>query len=206
MMPSEKPANQSYIMWPQGGEIDVMEYVGSMPYHNLGSVHYAWYWQNNEYVDWNHGHKGAYYSYNSKDVPLSSPSFGGYPPQPNDTTAGSNSFHLYGIEWFTDRMEFYIDGCVYHIHYFNDGSAVDNGTADGKDFDIAKIVNGKRVMLSEYSNHFSEWKPFHHNFFIILSAGVGGNDNKTYGGAIVPEAQFPCSVFVDWVRVYKKVQ
>jgi hypothetical protein len=42
------------------------------------------------------------------------------------------------------------------------------------------------------------------NLYIILSAGVGGDDNRTYGGAIVPEAVFPCSVIIDWVRVYKK--
>jgi hypothetical protein len=38
--------------------------------------------------------------------------------------------------------------------------------------------------------------------YAILSAGVGGS-NTTYGGAVVPEAQFPCSVYIDWVRVYK---
>jgi beta-glucanase (GH16 family) len=42
MMPGDIPAGHNYIMWPQGGEIDIMEFVGSIPYHNLGSVHYAW--------------------------------------------------------------------------------------------------------------------------------------------------------------------
>ncbi len=204
MMPAEKPADQNYIMWPQGGEIDIMEYVGSIPYHNLGSVHYAWSWLNNEYADWNHGHKGAYYSYGTHDVPLSSPSYGGYPPKAGDTTAGSSAFHIYGIEWFSNRIEFAVDGTTYHVHYFTDGDAFDGGIGDGQDEDGVRTINGKRRLLSEYSNHFAEWHPFEHSFFAILSAGVGGNDNKTYGGAIVPEAIFPCSVYVDWVRVYKK--
>jgi beta-glucanase (GH16 family) len=61
MMPDELPDGWDYIMWPQGGEIDIMEYVGSIPFHNLGSVHYAWSWENNQWHDWNHGHSGAYY-------------------------------------------------------------------------------------------------------------------------------------------------
>ena len=90
------------------------------------------------------------------------------------------------------------------MHYFTDGDAFDGGIGDGQDEDGVRTINGKRRLLSEYSNHFAEWHPFEHSFFAILSAGVGGNDNKTYGGAIVPEAIFPCSVYVDWVRVYKK--
>jgi len=203
LMPSEKPAGQSNIMWPQGGEVDIMEYVGSMPRHNLGSVHYAWSWENNQYAEWNHGHKGAYYSFYNHDVPVTNPSFETFVAQPGDSVLGNGSFHLYSIDWHTDRMEFAVDNNVYHIHYFNDGSAFDKGVADGQDEDGVRTVNGKRTLLSEYSNHFPEWHPFEHSMFIILSAGVGGNDNKTYGGAIIPEAPFPCSVFVDWVRVYK---
>jgi len=202
-MPDEIPDGYNFIMWPQGGEIDIMEYVGSIPYNNLGSVHYAWSWNNNEWADWNHGHKGAYYSYSPQEVPASNPGWGGYPPAEDDASAGSYAFHIYGINWFEDRMEFYVDGNVYHIHYFNDGAA-QNGVPDGQDFDIKTVIGGKRTMLSEYSNHFNEWHPFENKHYIILSAGVGGDDNKTYGGAIIPQAVFPASVYVDWVRVYKK--
>ena len=30
MMPDEIPVGWDYIMWPQGGEVDIMEYVGSI--------------------------------------------------------------------------------------------------------------------------------------------------------------------------------
>ncbi|MBP6671833.1 MAG: glycoside hydrolase family 16 protein [Bacteroidetes bacterium] len=203
MMPAEKPAGVSSIMWPQGGEIDIMEYVGTFPYDNLGSVHYAWSWLNNEYADWNHGHKGGYYSYAQKELPVSAPSYTGLVPSAGDDASGSGTFHLYGIEWFADRMEFFVDGDVYHVNYFNDGGT-DNGFKDGQDKDVVRTVNGKRRLLSEYSHHLAEWKPFEHSFFLILSAGVGGSDSRTYGGAVVPSAVFPCSVYVDWVRVYKK--
>jgi len=204
MMPAETPSGQTYIMWPQGGEIDIMEYVGAIPFHNLGSVHYAWAWENNQYQSWNHGHKGAYYSYADAQVPANNPGFGGWPSNISDSAAGNNNFHLYRIDWFTERMEFSIDNRVYHIHYFKDGAAFNNA-ADGQDQDATQLIDGKRVMKSEYSNHFAEWSPFEHKFFLLFTAGVGGNDNLTYGGAIDANAVFPCSTFIDWVRVYQRL-
>ncbi|WP_218017742.1 glycoside hydrolase family 16 protein [Formosa haliotis] len=200
LMPQEIPKGQDHLMWPQGGEIDIMEYAGAIPYNNLGSVHYAWAWENNEYHDWNHGHLGGYYNYETKQTPNpTDPEYGNYPPLEDDFRAGSAGFHTYGIDWFNDRLEFFVDGNVYHIHYFNDG---DGHHVDGQDQKSVTTINGKRVTVSEYSNHFDEWHPFEHSMYAILSAGVGGS-NYTYGGPIVSEAEFPCSVFIDWVRVYK---
>lgn len=200
MMPDEVPAGWDWIMWPRGGEIDIMEYVGSIPYHNLGSVHYAWFWENNQWQSWNHGHQGAYYSYEAAEVPNpAEPGYGGFPPPAGAPYAGSSGFHLYGIDWYDDRIEFFVDSTVYHIHYLEDGGVFKK---DGQDeFAILRNGKGKRVAMSEYSHHFPEWHPYDHKLFLILSAGVGGSQN-TYGGAIVSNASFPCSVFIDWVRVY----
>ena len=200
MMPDEIPNGYDHIMWPQGGEIDIMEYVGSIPFHNLGSVHYAWFWENNQWQSWNHAHAGAYYSYEFQEVPNpSEPAYGNYPPSLDDVNAGSNSFHNYGIDWYDDRIEFFVDDNVYHIHYLNDGDGFQKDEQDG--FSISE-TEGKRIGVSEYSNHFEEWHPFEHKMYAILSAGVGGGQNS-YGGSIVPEAKFPCSVIIDWVRVYE---
>lgn len=200
MMPDEFPAGSNSIMWPQGGEIDIMEYVGTIPYHNLGSTHYARFWNNNQWHGDNHIHYGAYYSYETQQVPNPhEPGYGGYPPPPNAPNAGSTGFHTYGIDWYKDRMEFFVDDNVYYIHYMNDGGAFQE---DGKDQFQIKDIDDRRIGVAEYSNHFPEWHPFEHKMYAILSAGVGGQ-NYTYGGAIVPEAEFPCSVFIDWVRVYK---
>ncbi|MEI7526094.1 MAG: glycoside hydrolase family 16 protein [Mariniphaga sp.] len=204
MMPAEKPDNVASIMWPQGGEIDIMEYVGAIPRYNLGSVHYAWSWENNLYQSWNHGHQGGYYGYSGKQLPSFNPAYGGWPVAAGDSTAGSGRFHIYRIDWYQERMEFSIDNQVYHIHYFNDGAAFDNGIADGQDQAAPATIDGKLVLKSEYSNHFAEWSPFEHSFYILFTAGVGGNDNQTYGGAITPDGVFPCSTFIDWLRVYKR--
>ncbi|MCP9749893.1 glycoside hydrolase family 16 protein [Ferruginibacter sp. HRS2-29] len=203
MMPAEKPTNQPYIMWPQGGEVDIMEYVGAIPKYNLGTVHYAWSWENNTYQSWNHGHKGGYYSYQETQVPAVNPAYGGWPVAATETNAGSGGFHIYRVDWYANRMEFAVDDQVYHINYFNDGEAFNNAP-DGQDADGNVTIGGKRVMKSEYSHHFAEWSPFSHKFFLLLTAGVGGNDNMTYGGAIVNDAQFPCTTYIDWVRVYQR--
>ena len=201
MMPDEIPTGWNYIMWPQGGEIDIMEYVGAVPYHNLGSVHYAWYWENNQWQSWNHGHQGAYYSYEHEEVPNPvSPGYGNYPAPDTAIYAGSHKFHVYGIDWYQDRIEFFVDSTVYHIHFLDDGGAF---SVDGQDQFAISSASGKRVAKSEYSNHFSEWYPFEHKMYVILSGGVGGSDTYTYGGAITSSATFPCSVFIDWVRVYE---
>lgn len=199
MLPDETPADTNYIMWPQGGEIDIMEYVGAIPYHNLGSVHYAYDWANNEWQSWNHGHQGFYYSFETEQVPdPSEPGYGNYPPPLNAPFAGSSAFHNYGIDWFDDRIEFFIDSSVYHIHYFNDGASFD---PDGQDESEVDLNAGKRTGFSEYSNHFPEWHPFEHEMYLILSTGVGGSVN-TYGGSVQSDAEFPCSIYIDWVRVY----
>jgi beta-glucanase (GH16 family) len=203
MMPAEIPAGQTQLMWPQGGEIDVMEYVGAIPFANLGSVHYAWSWENNQYQDWNHAHKGSYYSYEQTQRPAVNPGYGGWPTTANNPNAGSGGYHLYRIDWFEDRMEFSVDERIYHINYFNDGDALADAP-DGEDTDVFATIDGKNAMKSEYSHHFIEWHPFEHEFYLILSAGVGGNDNMSYGGAIVPDAVFPCSTLIDYIRVYKR--
>ncbi|HEX3074048.1 MAG TPA: glycoside hydrolase family 16 protein [Ignavibacteriales bacterium] len=205
MMPDEKYNGTASLMWPQGGEVDIMEYVGSIPYHNLGTVHYAWWWKNNQWYDGNHGQKGYYYSYEQTQAPATKPQQENYPPPENNTYTGSYGFHIYGLDWYEDRMEFTVDGVVYHIHYFNDGTAFDNGLTDEQDEDNEKAltpINGKRVYKSEYSNHFPEWRPFEHKMYLILSAGVGGS-STTYGGAITSDAVFPCEVYIEWVKVYK---
>jgi beta-glucanase (GH16 family) len=331
MMPNETPAGQPNISWPQGGEIDIMEYVGSIPAHNLGTVHYAWDYNNNQYADWNHGSQGGYYNFadqqapdaiewirvdlgglnnvnrvvlnwentgksfqiqtstdgtnwstaftttngaggiqditftarsarfirmygtqrsndwgyslwefqvfagNATNIALNktaiASTFQGTDVGPGlafdgstttrwssnvrnpqyqccaqssttDPNVAANGWHTYGIDWYADRIEWTIDNNVYHIHYLNDGGAF---AVDGQNQAEVQVVNGRKVRKSEYSNLFSQWHPFEHKMYAILSAGVGGSGN-TYGGPIVNEAIFPVDVYIDWVRVYTNGQ
>ena len=331
MQGNEHPAGVQELTWPQVGEIDIMEYVGSIPNYNLGTVHYAYYYNNNQYDAGNHGQHGGYYSFADQQLPdpneylrvdlgavysvnhvnltwenngksyLIETSLDGTTWQPayststgpggtNDLTftavdarfvrltgtlrtnqygysvyemqvfaaggttnlalnkpatsssvenatlgpalavdgdlktrwssgfrnpqyqvgmqasatdpnIGANGWHEYGIDWYSDRMEFFVDNNVYHIHYFNDGAAF--GTVDGQNEEGEVLLNGKKTLKSEYSNLYPEWHPFEHKMYAILSAGVGGSNN-TYGGPIAASGPvFPADVYVDWVRVYE---
>ncbi|QKG56475.1 discoidin domain-containing protein [Hymenobacter sp. BRD128] len=329
LLGNEAPAGVASLTWPQVGEVDIMEYVGSLAAYNLGTVHYAYQYNNNQYADWNHGSHGAYYSFAEQQLPdapewlqvdlgalynvsrvilnwenngtsyvvetstdgttwqpayrtstgkngVSDLTFaavsarfvrvtgtlrvnqygyslyelqvfadGSYvnlalnklatsssveraalgpalavdgdaktrwasayrnppyqccaPASTTDSAIGANGWHTYGLDWYTDRMEFFVDNNVYHIHYFNDGAV--SGAVDGQNEEAEVLLNGKKVLKSEYSNMYPEWHPFEHKLYAILSAGVGGSNN-TYGGPIAAGATFPADVYVDWVRVY----
>ena len=74
-------ANRSIVGWPACGEIDIMEHVGYIPDTVFFTVHTAKY---------NHVKK------NSK---------GASKPYPGI----SSEFHIYAIEWFKDRIDWYMD-------------------------------------------------------------------------------------------------
>jgi len=77
-------ANIAKVKWPQCGEIDIMEHVGKDPDFAYGTVHFV---EDGE-------HKYLQGKCESK------------------TLAGD--FHIYAIEWFKDRIDFYLDETKYH--------------------------------------------------------------------------------------------
>jgi beta-glucanase (GH16 family) len=73
------------VGWPQTGEIDIMEFVGRVPNEIFGTIH------------------GPGYSGGA--------SFGGT----HDFGAPvSDNFHTFSIEWQPDRIDWYVDGILYH--------------------------------------------------------------------------------------------
>jgi len=71
--------NISSVGWPRCGEIDIMEFVGKEPNRVHATVHFS--------KDGKHASKGGRLN----------------------TTAPYNDFHIYAVEWFPDRMDFYFD-------------------------------------------------------------------------------------------------
>lgn len=76
-------ANRSVHHWPRCGEIDIMEYVGKDPHRVHANAHYAV--------------KGKHRSQGGK----------------HKTKAPYEGFHVYAIEWFSDRIDFYFDKVKY---------------------------------------------------------------------------------------------
>lgn len=82
----ENPDNPNTLAWPACGEIDIMEYLGNSPTKIFGTVHGP-------------GYSGG--ESISKNFFLSNSRF--------DT-----DFHVFGIEWDENKINFYVDDFLYH--------------------------------------------------------------------------------------------
>lgn len=83
---NESPDNPNTVFWPQCGEIDIMEYLGSNPTTVLGTVHGP-------------GYSGG--SAITKSYSLTNNRF-------------DNDFHVFGIEWDENYINYYVDDVLYN--------------------------------------------------------------------------------------------
>lgn len=81
------PTKWEYGDWPNSGEVDIMENVGYWPDSVLSSVHTGAY---NSLLN-TQKTKGV----NRKDL--------------------STAFHIYSVEWTSDKLSFFIDNLLYHV-------------------------------------------------------------------------------------------
>lgn len=90
------PTGWEYGDWPRSGEIDIMEFVGYEPDSVYGTVHTK---------SFNH-------------------TIGTQVTKGLRFTDLKEAFHVYGIEWTSDKMAFLIDGKKFH-EFKNNGSGID---------------------------------------------------------------------------------
>ena len=107
------PTDWEYGGWPSSGEIDIMEHVGYDPNPVHGSVHTKAY---NHTIG------------TQKSAAL---------PVPTAIT----EFHTYAIEWFEDRIEFYIDD-VFYFTFTNENSGWEKWPFDKRFHLIMNIAVG----------------------------------------------------------------
>lgn len=108
------------LVWPQVGEIDIMEYLGDKPTKVFGTIHGPNFSGGNSI---------------SKEYTLENDRF-------------DNGFHVFGIEWSPNRINFYVDDVLY------------------------QSLTPENV--KEKTNGEGEWV-FNRSFYIILNVAVGGN-------------------------------
>ncbi|GAA4275631.1 glycoside hydrolase family 16 protein [Aquimarina mytili] len=132
-------------VWPQIGEIDIMENTGDAPTKIFGTVHGPGYSGGNSI---------------SKTYAL-------------ENNRVDTGFHIYGIEWGPNYINYYVDNALYYQITPED---VDEET-DGE----------------------GEWVFNDRPFYIILNLAVGGN----LPGPPNAETVFPQTMVVDYVRVYQ---
>ncbi|MGB6220830.1 carbohydrate-binding protein [Haloferula sp.] len=140
------PQNGLYGGWPDSGEIDILEYVGWD--NDIAHVN-AHTRDRNFLIGTNYGWSGW---------------VGGM----------ENSYHTYGIEWWHDRIDFYIDG-IWRYGFRNEG----NGPGDWP-------FNSEFFIILNHA--IGGW------------GGIQGIDNEAYGTA---GDNYGVGYFVDWVRAYK---
>ncbi|MFT4032594.1 MAG: glycoside hydrolase family 16 protein [Siphonobacter sp.] len=97
-----KGANNRTVKWPFCGEIDIMEFAGKDSTQVYGTVHYA--------------DSTGKYRYEGKKPSVGAP---------------YEDFHIYALEWYPDRMEFYYDDLKYFV------------------FDITKAQNGSENIFQK---------------------------------------------------------
>ncbi|WP_026778156.1 family 16 glycosylhydrolase [Polaribacter sp. Hel_I_88] len=108
------------LVWPQIGEIDIMEYLGDEPTTVFGTIHGP-------------GFSGA--NSITKQYEIANDRF-------------DNGFHIFGVEWSPNSINWYVDGDLYQSLTPAD--------------------------VSEETNGSGEWV-FNRPFHIILNVAVGGN-------------------------------
>ncbi|MDG1042577.1 MAG: glycoside hydrolase family 16 protein [Flavobacteriaceae bacterium] len=157
--------------WPQCGEIDIMEYRRQHPTKVSGSVHGP-------------GYSGET---NPQGEITKSYDLG------NDRYDAG--FHVFGIEWGPEYINYYIDDVLYNqitpsdivvtpvdaVYTLNDGVPATDDTEAIEPTDVT-----------------GDWV-FNKPFYILINLAVGGN----YPGAPLNGELFPQNMLVDYVRVYK---
>lgn len=133
------------IGWPLCGEIDIMENGGSRPTTVSGAVHGP-------------GYSGG--DAISKEYQFTN-------------SRVDTEFHLYGIEWTPDFINYYIDDVLYF-------TLTPDQLEEEDDLDS------------------SDWVYNNSSFFMILNLAVGGN----FDGNPTEATVFPQTMYVDYVKVY----
>lgn len=141
------PQKSLYGGWPDSGEIDILEYVG----WDNDNAHFNAHTKDHNFLNGNNYGWGGW--------------IGGM----------ENSYHTFAIEWWYDRIDFYIDG-IWRYGFANEDSGPGQWPFNSEFFIILNHAIG------------GDW------------GGVMGIDHGAYETA---GDNFGVGFFVDWVRVHK---
>ncbi len=152
------------LLWPFCGEIDIMENAGSKPTIVSGALHGP-------------GYSGGEPILKEYDLE-------------NDRV--DTGFHVYGVEWGPDYINFYIDDVLYN-------QMTPKDLPDGPEPDPIPAQFAEEGMWKpEYEGMWNTWA-YDQPFYMLLNVAVGG----LFDGPPDANTIFPQTMLVDYVRVYK---
>jgi beta-glucanase (GH16 family) len=152
--------------WPQCGEIDIMEYRRQEPTKVSGSIH------------------GPGYSGETEPQGQVTKSY----DLGNDRYDAD--FHIFGIEWGPEYINYYIDDVLYN--------QITPSDIEVTPADVVYTLNDA-VEAVEATDVTGDWV-FNKPFYILINLAVGGN----FPGNPDNGEKFPQNMLVDYVRVYNK--
>jgi beta-glucanase (GH16 family) len=151
------------FQWPFCGEIDIMENAGSKPTIVSGAIHGP-------------GYSGGEPILKEYDLE-------------NDRV--DTGFHIYGVEWGPEYVNFYIDDVLY-----NQITPTDIPSSPFPDFYEDLFQDSDEY--EEYEGRWNQWV-YDQPFYMLLNVAVGG----LFDGPPDENTIFPQTMLVDFVRVYK---
>ncbi|MFO7724690.1 MAG: family 16 glycosylhydrolase [Oceanipulchritudo sp.] len=163
----------SSSQWPDNGEIDIMEAVGYEQDPLFKEI------IGDDRLENIHGTVHTLDRHGGNAI-------GGSTFLPDSSTA----FHTYALNWTEDRLEFEVDGEIYHTHHKSDVISQRNPPED-----------------------ISPFWPFDQRFFLILNVAVGGTWGGHFNTGLYPQSpygadgidedgEWPQQMVVDYVRFY----
>ena len=182
--------------WPRGGEIDILELIGE------SSTDPA---EENNRTATHNLHWGAD---RDRHLELGSYKLDNYDNHYLIPAVPSEDYHVYAIEWEYRSIKFFVDDvAVSEVKWGNDGRAdyLQWTNVNGKTYKVYEMqaANGSTVAVNCDDLDFAFSNPDNKHYLIMvtnLCEGWGDMSNKTDGG------NFPQSMYVDYVRVYKPVE
>ena len=143
------PVSDQYGIWPQSGEIDIMESRGNGPAYSAGgyntfssTLHYGQSGSNQTVAN----------QYDTKQFVST-----------NDNTTLTDGFHIYGLKWTADEIYTYIDNDSNRVFTYN--------------FKQQSIYSYGDYAANGASYTGTASAPFDTEFYVIFDLAVGGTNN-----------------------------
>lgn len=159
------PVNNSYGLWPQSGEIDIMESRGNgISFISVDSLGNESPGGHNTAVSSLHWGPGTPYPVDSHGLTTNGLTF------PSGTTSLTTGYHTFGMEWTPNSIRTYVDKRLTRVAYFKFPAKGfwNKGAFNALSFYTGQTFQNPWITGTSHS-------PFDQEFYLIINLAVGGS-------------------------------